>query len=73
MALADTLKKLTAEDKMTILVECCILPAIVADNFLSKDEKGDIERAGRKLGFSNAEIEAAIQAQLKALGAKMEK
>lgn len=72
MALSDVLAKLSAADKKTILVDVAILPAIEEDKYLDKDEQGNIMRAGKKLGFSDAEIEAAVEEQLKAVGATKE-
>jgi hypothetical protein len=72
MALVDTLKKLTTEDRMALLVDVVILPTIEEDKLLSQDEREDIERAGLKLGFSSSDIEAAVHEQLRAQGAELE-
>lgn len=72
MALSDVLAKLSDEDKRTILVDIAILPTIEEDKYLDEDEQGNIMRAGKKLGFSDAQIQAAVDEQLKALGATKE-
>ena len=72
MALKDVLKKLTNEDKKTLLTEVVILPMIEDDKSLSQEEYGDAMTAGTKLGFSKEEIDAEIQALVKQVGAVIE-
>ena len=72
MAFADALAKLSAEDKKDILIDVAILPTIEDDKLLDKTEHGNILRAGEKLGFSVEEIEAAIEEQLRLVGATTE-
>ena len=72
MALQEALAKLTVEDKKAILAEVIILPTIEVDKSLSKEEYGDILLAGKKLGFSEEEIKAEIDVQVKKVGAVIE-
>ena len=72
MALQEALAKLTAEDKKAILAEVIILPTIEVDKSLSKEEYGDILLAGKKLGFTEEEIKAEIDVQVKKVGAVIE-
>jgi len=73
MALKDVLGKLTTEDKKTLLAEVVILPMIEDDKSLSQEEYGDAMTAGRKLGFSEEEIDAEIQVLVKHVGAVIER
>lgn len=73
MSLRKVLAKLTKEDKMVILQNIAILPAIEEDYSLSKEELGNILTAGAKMGFEKEEIMAEVQKKSNEIGATIEK
>lgn len=73
MSLKNILSKLTQEEKNTILEELIILPTIEDDHSLSKEEFGNIIRAGSKMEYSEDEIIATVHQQAYKIGATIEK
>ena len=72
MALKDVLAKLTKQDKLEILRHIVILPMIEVDKSLSQEELGDALLSGKKLGFSEEEVRAEVEALVDEMDAVIE-